>query len=765
MTAPGFDGVTSERISLLNLIGQGRSGRVFAAMDNVLRRRVVVKRMTISAFRSPEERERLIAEARVLSRIDHPNLLRIHDFTELAGEDHLTFEFAEGVPLTKALAGPLDFTSKLRIAAAVASVLAVTHRHGVMHGALSPESVLVTGSGEIKVTDFVSTSTRLDEPRAEARWRSPEQIRGDPVTRASDLYSFGLLLQEMFGGRDRDLRELVAALLRDAPADRPTAAFVHESLQRLTGRRMRRVRALVAIAAIVALLVSAVKYTVDLRRERAEALSARAESVKRRIEAGQLAAFIIDDIHPKLQSVARLELLDAASAEALAYFGSLPVETLSPREAGMNAKAVGQVGLVQASKGDFASSIPTMRQAVSMAEAALSRDRNDDELRFIAGTAHADLSVALDKAGRYDEALVHSRIYGGLINELARRNPGNRRYLKERAFVANHIGTQHDRREESALAFRELELSASIMRRLLTNDTSDEMVFDAAISFYKAGVAMLKVGRLADAEAQLEEGRALLEPHVARPSSPMAMRLLTAVLHDHLSAVEVARGDLAAAAHHAARQRAVMEQLIRYEPGNADWSRQMAIALRTSGSVSRVSGDAAAAIPWHAEAVHLLQDVAARTGLSMLMRRETAVARTELARSLLAAGRAGAAAATIEEAIEILKPIRTEIGAQRVIARALLVRGEAHAAAGDTTRAAAAWREALDVLRRLDGLSQDPRIQDAHASVLARLGRSEEARPLIDDLTSLGYRDPEFEVLCVRRDESPRNDQGKEGVQ
>src|ERR1051325_1796509 len=197
---------SARRMRPMSFIGEGAGGEVFVGMDEVLRRRVVGKKLLSRSFASEDARWELIQEARTLARLDHPHILRIHHYTEDLGYDIFTFEFASGRTLGTALQEGLDFAKKVRIASAVASALVVGHRPGLVHGALSPESILLADNGDIKLTNFASTTTRLEGARAEARWMSPEQTRGEEPTSTSDMYSFGLVLRELLRDGDRDAR-------------------------------------------------------------------------------------------------------------------------------------------------------------------------------------------------------------------------------------------------------------------------------------------------------------------------------------------------------------------------------------------------------------------------------------------------------------------------------------------------------------------------------------------------------------------------------
>ena len=154
-------------------------------------------------------------------------------------------------------------------------------------------------------------------------YMSPEQATGDVTTSASDMYSFGLLLQELFTGQapydatldyttllartqvgataavtglDADLAALIQRLKSKAPAQRPTAVEAAERLQWIRNKPKRR-RLRLAVAVAIALAVSGVaKYTVDLARERTAAVAAREEADRRREQAESLIGFMLGDL-------------------------------------------------------------------------------------------------------------------------------------------------------------------------------------------------------------------------------------------------------------------------------------------------------------------------------------------------------------------------------------------------------------------------------------------------------------------------------------
>jgi serine/threonine protein kinase/tetratricopeptide (TPR) repeat protein len=262
-------------IRLTALLGEGGMGTVHLGFDEKLERRVAVKTLRPQRRLGEEARARFLREARLLSRLDHPNICRVYDLVEGPQSDHLVLEYLEGRTLRTALddAGTVDV---LRIGEQVARALAAAHSKSIVHRDLKPDNVILTDSGEVKVLDFGiarsveafapsdrgpaptvveragageaegadATVVATDLAAGEAqrtffteqgavlgtiRYMSPEQASGGRVTPASDMYALGLLLQEMATGATpygtAQGRELLAMVGRgqSRPADTGSA--------------------------------------------------------------------------------------------------------------------------------------------------------------------------------------------------------------------------------------------------------------------------------------------------------------------------------------------------------------------------------------------------------------------------------------------------------------------------------------------------------------------------------------------------------------
>ncbi|HKD19806.1 MAG TPA: protein kinase [Thermoanaerobaculia bacterium] len=205
---------------ILAPLGAGGMGDVYRARDSQLGRDVAIKLVNDALAQDAENMARFEREARLLAAVNHPNIAAIYGIEERSGTRFLVLELVEGEPLDAMLAsGPLGVTPALEIGRQVADALSAAHEKGVVHRDLKPSNVLVTSSGRVKVLDFglakdveeqaAAGSKVVTSPAMTAAgtilgtpaYMSPEQARGKPVDRRTDLWSFGCVLYEMLCGR------------------------------------------------------------------------------------------------------------------------------------------------------------------------------------------------------------------------------------------------------------------------------------------------------------------------------------------------------------------------------------------------------------------------------------------------------------------------------------------------------------------------------------------------------------------------------------
>ncbi len=242
-------------------VGRGASGVVYAAEDPALGRRVALKVLSEDVARTEEQRARFAREARLLAAVSHPNVALVYGVVEQEGRVWLALEFLPGETLAEALErGPLPIEEALDVARQVADGLEAAHESGVVHRDLKPANVKRAGDGSVKVLDFGLAKPVREGPGESSGltteglvvgtplYMSPEQVRGRPVDRRTDVWAFGCVLWELltaqraFGGETT--ADVVHAILEREPdaAQLParTPRRVRELLERCLRKDARR---------------------------------------------------------------------------------------------------------------------------------------------------------------------------------------------------------------------------------------------------------------------------------------------------------------------------------------------------------------------------------------------------------------------------------------------------------------------------------------------------------------------------------------------
>jgi serine/threonine protein kinase len=248
-----FDRLGPYRI--LERIGAGGMGVVYLAegdYDGVLKR-VAIK--AIPYVFDDEMVRRFQQERRILASLEHPNIARMLDAgTTPDGVPYLVMEYVDGMPLNRyADQHRLSVNARLNLFRPICEAIAYAHRNLVVHRDLKPGNILVTADGVPKLLDF-GIARLIGESRPDAtvtglmtpRYASPEQLAGQPITTASDIYSLGVILEELVSGREQekgDLENVVSMALRKEPERRyASAADLAEDVRRVVERYPVRAR-------------------------------------------------------------------------------------------------------------------------------------------------------------------------------------------------------------------------------------------------------------------------------------------------------------------------------------------------------------------------------------------------------------------------------------------------------------------------------------------------------------------------------------------
>jgi serine/threonine protein kinase len=259
--------------TILEFVGAGGMGEVYRARDANLNRDVALK-VRPAAFAFDAGRfARCRREAQILAALNHPNIAAIYGLENSDGVQALVLELVDGVTLADRIRkGRIPANEALSIAKQIADGLEAAHKRGIIHSDLKPANIKLRSDGSVKILDFglaqvldpvdassVATEAAFDINGAvspsglifgTAAYMSPEQVRGEPVDKRTDIWAFGCVLYEMltgrpaFGGRNTD--EILANVLNQAPDWSALSAeetggivkLLHKCLQKDADRRL-----------------------------------------------------------------------------------------------------------------------------------------------------------------------------------------------------------------------------------------------------------------------------------------------------------------------------------------------------------------------------------------------------------------------------------------------------------------------------------------------------------------------------------------------
>ena len=258
---------------IVGRLGAGGMGEVYRAVDPRLDREVAIKVLPDAMAGDPERVARFQREAKLLASLNHSNIAAVHGFEEAEGKRFLVLELVEGPTLSERIeAGPLMVEESLDIARQIAEALESAHEKGIVHRDLKPANVKLTTEGKVKVLDFglAKALAEDDEPvdpnssptitehftqpgmiLGTAAYMSPEQARGRPIDKRTDIWAFGCVLYECLTGisifAGETVTDSVGAVLHKQPDWNKLPANTPPTVQLLLRRclakdRKRRLR-------------------------------------------------------------------------------------------------------------------------------------------------------------------------------------------------------------------------------------------------------------------------------------------------------------------------------------------------------------------------------------------------------------------------------------------------------------------------------------------------------------------------------------------
>jgi hypothetical protein len=196
----------AERYRIVSLLGVGGMGEVYRADDLTLDQPVALKFLPPALGAKPQWLERFHNEVRMSRQVTHPNVCRVFDIGQVDGEQFISMEFVDGEDLSALLRriGRLPRDKAVQIARQICAGLAAAHDRGVLHRDLKPANIMLDGRGQVRITDFGISAPlegRQDSAAGTPAYMAPEQFARGEASVKSDIYSLGLVMYEIFTGR------------------------------------------------------------------------------------------------------------------------------------------------------------------------------------------------------------------------------------------------------------------------------------------------------------------------------------------------------------------------------------------------------------------------------------------------------------------------------------------------------------------------------------------------------------------------------------
>ncbi len=706
-------------------IGRGGMGVVYEAVraDDEFARRVAIK--VLPAWGGAALAERFRLERRLLASLDHPGIARLIDSGTAPGHGlYFVMEFVDGQPIDVwSQTRGLDVDARVALLVRVADAVADAHRHLVVHRDLKPANILVQDDGQPKLLDFgIATLlseegaesaglTRTAERRFTPEFASPEQIRGEPVTTATDIYGLGALLYLLLAGRrPHDLRgaspleamrlvcdvdppapstvataadaprirgaldAVVGKALRKAPRERYTTVTelaadlrawqaglpvtaAPDSLMQQARRFVRRhtVGVVASVAVALALVVGggvAIWQARVAERERARA-DARFNDVRK------LANAVVGPLYDEIAKVpGSTEARRALVKEALAYLDELEAQAVDDLDLKAElAEAYQKIGDVQGNifypnLGDVAGAKSSYVKLLRLRSDVAAGRPNDESARL--GLAHAhirDGDIALGES-RFDDSIGH---YGRALDVLT-GTPG----------------------ESEA--------------RVLTESRARSAL----------GAILGLAGRHAEAIQQFETAIALIDPRASAANASAAMRQARLTNHSNLVDVLYNVGRFAEAVPHAQQAVADARAMLRDASDLASARRFFYLAANRLAAALESVNRIDEAIAVFDEAIVVVKQMADADPRNNRLRFDLAVMYEGLAQFHLKKQRTAQALETITASFAMWQAaFAADPGAktQRYnYGMGFMILGDVQRARGDHRAAEQAYRQAIEVL-------------------------------------------------------------------
>lgn len=733
----GFPGRRVGAYRLVAEIGRGGMGVVYEAQrdDQEFDRRAAIK--ILPSWSGSDLADRFRLERRVLAGLDHPGIARLVDSgTTDDGAPYFVMEYVDGKPVDVwCRERRLDLAARVALVERVSEALAYAHRHLVIHRDVKPANILVTTEGQPKLLDFgIATLLTADGEAAAGLTRtghhgftpeyaSPEQVRGERVTTASDVYSLGVVLYLLLTGRlpyelahqpplealrivcevdpppmstvagtaardalRGDLDAIVAKALRKMPSERygTVAEFAADLRAWRTGlpvgaarqsfgyraqRFVRRNRAAVAAgAALLLVMAGGVAATAWQARIAAQERD-KAQNRFRQVQ--EFSRSLLFDVHNALRTVpgateSRRLLLDRAVQflDGLAADAGDDDELELELAAGYQQLANVQGNGLTENVGDTAAAVASLEKAAHFVDAVRARRPDDPDPLIRAIGVHFDLAAVRGERGDRDAARSQA-LHESLVRELARRHPGMPQSVAVVAKGFSDVGRLRTNRGDFDGGERAYRDAVRLFESLPQKGRPVTEIGDQAFALKRLGAVLLRAEKYDESERRYRQALALDEEAIRLDDRPEVRYDITFTLSD-LGLVQSRRGEWRDAVAMWGRALEIRQAAADADPRDVRALAGVATLFGRLGEAAAVQQDFVTSVARYRDELRLRDQIIVVQGKLPARVSEQAWARLNLATALLdgvaAASRDPARATWPEEARRLTRSTHREDG-------------------------------------------------------------------------------------------------------
>ena len=715
-----------DQYEILSRIGVGGMGEVYLAQDTKLRRKVALK-LVRAGMDSAELVARFRHEERILAGLNHPNIAQLYG-AGVTGDDvpFFAMEYVEGVRIDEyCKAQALSTAARLELFRKVCAAVHYAHQRLIIHRDLKPSNILVTAEGEPKLLDFgiaklvegqdAFTQIQTLPGAMTPDYASPEQVRGEAMTTASDVYSLGVLLYEMLTGqrpyrlKTRTAAEVGRAVIDQVP-ERPSTAVAQQSdASQSTIRNPQSLRGDLDNIILMALrkepdrrYPSVEQFSDDLRRHleglpvraHRDTFGYRASKFVGRHKAGvlatalviaallggmvmtlraqyraerrfndvrQLANALLTDIAPKVERLqGSTEARQSVVTQSLKYLDSLAAESVGDAVLQSElAAAYEKVGDLQGNPNvpnlaANTAAVESYRKAHAIRQRLVAQEPQNAEHRRLLADNYRSLADLRWQTNEPAEALKNVEEAARIYAELLAANPGSPELQLGWARANLHLAfsaSGSQKFPESIAYARKAIASAEELRQRAPERIDVLMVL--AEGYRQLADALSWDEKQAEAEAEIAKALAIHEQLVAENPDDVSLRRALYQTYVITSSL-YEEGNFPLATEYAFKALRIISENVEKDPANVRGKQQLAKTYSRLGVTLESEGKTAEAASYLEKAVAILQEISRNEAMNRRFKHDLATAFIRLGDTRHKQRDFAAAVAALESAAAIL---------------------------------------------------------------------------------------------------------------